>query len=175
MTVPSMPDNQPAARGSWLKWLLIASLAVNLLIIGSALGHRFFGHGHWRGGRGESIGVMGYVRHLDRDRRQTISKILSAGRPNLRELREEVRQARLAAAETIAAEPFDKAKVEAALAAIAAADQKLRTAGTASIVDAVEAMTSEERRGLVEWWKSRRPHHFREPPEPRRERREPPG
>ncbi len=156
----------PAAGGTpkWLKWALIASLAVNLVIIGGALGHRVIGH-KWRphGDRGSAeFGIMGYARTLDAERRAAIRKIVKAEKPNLKALREDIRKARIEAGQALIAEPFDKEKVRAAMARIGEAEVRLKSAGIATLLGAAEQMTPAERTGLLEWWKRRRPHHFRE-------------
>jgi uncharacterized membrane protein len=173
MSGNSTPGNagagSPRGAPSWLKWALIASLAVNLLIIGGAIGHHFMGpHGHpWRGeGRGgDEMGIMGYVRKLPAERRAELSKIVKSGRPDVKVLREDIRKARIGAAEALSAEPFDREKVRAALGAIGAAETRLKQASSDSFLAAAGQMTAEERSGLVAWWKKRRPHQFREPRE----------
>lgn len=151
----------------WLKWTLMASLAFNLLIIGSAIGHRVMGHhGYGRGSeRGSEIGVMGYVRKLDTERRAVITKAIKAEKPDLKALREDIRKARIEAGEVLVAVPFDKEKVRAAMARISDAEAKLKATGISTMLTAAEQMTAEERLGLLEFWKRRRPWQFREPKE----------
>lgn len=172
MSADAAPAGTPEARrSSRLKWALIASLAINLLILGSMAGHRYFGHsGPWRGARGDEVGLMGYARTLDKDRRTAIRRVVQADRPAIRALHDELRKARIAASEVLAAEPFDKEKARAALLAIGEAEARMKAAGLNTFLAAAEQMSPDERAGLVEWWKRRRPNHFREPP-PWREKR----
>ena len=86
---------------NWLKWGLIASLALNLAFIGAVAGPRVFGrlHGHgsgsWRGEKsGEEFGLMGYARTLAPERRAPIAKLIKADRAGQKVLREAIRKAR---------------------------------------------------------------------------------
>lgn len=147
-----------------MKWLLVASLALNLLIIGGAIGHRFLGHKGWHGGgRSDQLGILGYARTLEPDRRATFRKLVQAERPNMRALSEDIRKARLEASAALVAEPFEKDKVRAALARIGEAEARLKSAGLNVVLSVAEQMTPAERAGFVDWWKRRRPHHFRPP------------
>lgn len=172
MTDPGLNSGPAAVRSSsWLKWLLVASLAVNLLVIGSAAGFKFFGHrGHKPGDRGgEDFGILGYARTLEPDRRAAVRKIVKASRPNFVSLRDDIRKARIDAGNALVTEPFDKEKVRAAMGKIGEAEQRLKAVGISTFLDAAEQLTPAERTGLLEFWKSRRPHHFRErsgPPPP---------
>jgi uncharacterized membrane protein len=163
---PSQPAApMRAAIPRWLKWVLIASLAFNLLIVGGAIGHRVFGGpAHWRGGQ-EDFGIMGYVRKLDGERRAELRKVVQADRGEQAELKRAVVRARIAVGEELAREPFDRQKLEAALAAFRDAEARLKLSGVTTLIRAAEQMTVAERQGLVDWWKRRRPRHFREPPE----------
>ncbi|MGQ0674161.1 MAG: periplasmic heavy metal sensor [Hyphomicrobium sp.] len=161
----AQPPPAPRTR-AWVKWLLVGSLALNLLIIGGAVGHKLFGrHGGWRGGeRADDFGIMGYARTLDGGQRSSIRKIVQAGKANLKTLREDVRKARMEAAAVLVAEPFDKERSRQALGRIGEAEARIKAAGVATFLDAAETLTPAERNGLIEWWKRRRPHYFRGPP-----------
>lgn len=160
----------PSGSG-WLKLVLIGSLALNLLVAGGALGSWWTHgrHGGPFGNRmlgvprgGEEVGIAGFARQLPAERRQVIRKILRETKPDFAPLREEVRNARKAAAEVLASDPFDATKVRDAFAAIDAAEARLRSAARESVIKAAESMAPEERRALSAWWQERRPGLFRE-------------
>ena len=156
---------------NWLKWGLIASLALNLAFIGAVAGPRVFGrmHGHdsWRGEKsGEEFGLMGYARTLAPDRRAPIAKLIKADRASQKILREAIRKARDETGDVLSAEPFDPEKLKAAFGRIDEAEARLKAAGRETFLTATQQLTAGERAGLVEWWKQRRPrlfHHRRGP------------
>ena len=157
------PASSAAPAGpSRMKWLLIASLAVNLLLIGAFAGPRLFGHRLWRGGDrgGEEFGLVGYARHLPTERRKMVRKIVEAEKGPIKALREDVRKARQEAGAVLVTEPFDTEKLKAALARISEAEAKLKAAGLSAFLNVAQEFTPEERQGLLEHWKRRRPQHF---------------
>jgi uncharacterized membrane protein len=161
---PGVAPPASATSRPWTKWLLVASLALNLLIIGGAIGHHFMGHWGWHGGgRADQLGILGYARTLEPERRRAFRKLVQAERPNMKVLNDEIRKARVEASEALAAEPFDKDKARAALARIGEAEARLKSAGLGVVMSVAEQMTPAERAGFVDWWKRRRPHHFRLP------------
>jgi len=158
---PSAPKTAPNGMGRW-KWLLIASLAVNLLVIGAIAGARFHGHRGWRGERSsEEFGLIGYARHLPAERRKLIRKIVAAEKGAIAAARAEVYKARQEAAAVLVEEPFSTEKLKAAVGRISDAEAKLKAAGLAAFLNAAEQFTPEERKSLLEHWKRRRPWHFR--------------
>lgn len=166
MSDPGAPESGSRA-GSGLKWAFAASLALNLLLAGAIAGAVFFGPFHKRphGGRySEEFGLMGFSRTLPPERRDMIRKTLREERPKLRDLRDGVRAARADFARSLTAEPFDKAKVRAAIEGLDAADRRLRTSGVDVFLQSVERLTPEERKSLTAWWQSKRPHMFPRPP-----------
>ncbi|MGE0022976.1 MAG: periplasmic heavy metal sensor [Hyphomicrobium sp.] len=172
MTEASQPGTVPPAAGSRrLKYALIASLALNLLIIGAVAG-TMYGYGKHRRGpgggvRGEDFGLMGLTFRLPDERKKEIRKRLRADREALRPLVEEVRTARRQAAEKLAAETFDKAALEGALDAAGEKDRTLRAAAIAAFLAQAEQLTAEERRMLAEWWMKRN-----EPPKARKRKKD---
>lgn len=149
------PETAQAKRARRLKYALIASLAVNLLVVGAVAGMMFgfakhrphFGHG-----RGEDFGLMGLTRHLPEERRKEIRKDLRADRERLRPLVDEIRAARREAADKLVAEPFDKAALEAAILAAGEKERALRQTAVTSFVGHAERLTASERKMLSEWW-----------------------
>lgn len=157
MTEVSRPEPAPP-QGSGsrrLKYALIASLALNLLILGALAGTMYgFGKHHPRfgAGRGEDFGLMGLTHRLPKERSKEIRKQLRADRTALRPLVDEVRAARRAAADKLAATPFDRAALDEAITAAAEKERALRQAAVTAFLGHAEQLTPEERRMLADWW-----------------------
>lgn len=158
---------QPVKRRSWL---LIASLALNLLILGMVGGAVFARHR--MGGPRDPLnigrlmgdpGLRGFIRSLPKDREAALRAASEPARKNLRPLREAAQQARAAATMALKAEPFDAAQMELAMAGLIAAETAVRQAGVAVLVNAVSSMTPAERAQFQAW---RARHEFMPPPPP---------
>lgn len=147
-----------------VKLVLLASLALNLLIAGAALGSWWSPGRHGGGGtRGaEEVGVTGFAGRLPPERRKAIRKVLRENRQDLSALHNEVRGARQDTAAALSAEPFDAARLRESFERIDAAESRLRSAARESLIKSAESMTPGERRDLSAWWQSRKPHLFRE-------------
>lgn len=147
-----------ARRPRWLYPVLIASLALNLLIVGAATGamwsHR---HGHHRFG-GER-GLFGFVRELPRERQTDIREVLEAEREKLKPLREAARTNWTESNEMLGTEPFDRDKYKASLDRMNEAQMKVRTAITDTMADLAARLTPEERRILKDW-RQRKAHRW---------------
>ncbi|MFA5951315.1 MAG: periplasmic heavy metal sensor [Hyphomicrobium sp.] len=170
-TPPSMstPDTQGAPvatpREKRLRIVLLASLAVNLLVIGAVVGAGIAikRHGPPHGGRGaEDYGLMGFTRTLPSDRRKEIRKELKQERAKLRPLVDEIEQARDDAASVLASEPFNRDALRAASDKVTEREQTLKAAGLDMFLNHAEKLTAAERKSLSEWWKTKRPR--RRPP-----------
>ena len=149
-------DNTAASKESGcrrLRWALIASLALNALIIGAVGGAMLFArHGHgWGGHHSKSFGLYRFARKLPEDRRDMIRGAIKDGREKLKPLRREVRSARTAAHKTLIEEPFDEAKLNAALDAVIAADADYRRARMAIFAETTSKLTDKERQALYKW------------------------
>lgn len=155
---PGISGGQPAAGSRRLKYALIASLALNLLIVGAVAGTMYgFGKKH-RGfgmGRGEDFGLMGLTHRLPDDRKKEIRKRLRDDREALRPFVDELRTARRAAADSLAAEPFDKTALDGAISAARDKERALREAAIAAFLTQAEQLTAAERRMLADWWMKR--------------------
>lgn len=141
-----------------LKIALIASLALNLLILG-IVGGTMYGfknhpprYGH---GRGEDFGLMGLTRVLPAERRKEIRKQLKDDRATLRPLMDDIGVARRDAADKLAAEPFDRAALETAIATVAEKERTLRQAAVQVFLGHAEHLSTEERRMLADWWRKK--------------------
>lgn len=168
MTIPDPP--RPLTR----KWspLLMASLALNLLILGTVAG-TVFAHraGHGFGPPDLNIGRMvageqglrGFVRTLPKERRVIFRAAAEQTRQTLQPLRSTVRKAREDATLALKSEPFDSARFEKAMGDLINAESNARRAGVAILAGAVAQMTPAERDQFQAW---RRRHERGGPPPP---------
>jgi uncharacterized membrane protein len=158
---PGLPETGPAvpAPGSRrLKYALVASLALNLLVAGAVAGMAFgfFKHRPSFGVvRSEDFGLMGLTRHIPEERRKEVRKQLREDRDRLRPLVDDIRASRRDAADKLAAEPFDKAALETAIKATSSKESALRETAIAAFLGHVEKLTPSERQLLADWWRKR--------------------
>lgn len=158
MSADSVPSEQ-AKRARWLRNGLIASLAINFLVLGALAGH--FLAKPPKGASPETT-LAGFSKTLPADRQQVLNSAVEADRQSVKQLRQDIRRARREASLALAAEPFDAAKLKAALDKIGELDGRLKSTGTSIFVEAAGKMTPEERRAFKEWRERQRPHWFRE-------------
>ncbi len=149
-----------------LRIALLTSLAVNLLGIGVIAGAIIAGPPHIS--RGE-FGLKGFSHTLPKDRGDMLRESFAAQRPQIRELREVARAARLEATDVLVAEPYDKVKLRTSLARIDDAESKLRGVVSDYFISAAERLTPEERQKLADWWKKRQPKLFWRQGEPKKD------
>jgi uncharacterized membrane protein len=148
---PQPPPAAPAPRRGWLTWLLIASLAANLLVAGGAVASFVF---HARKepvvGVGQSQLVpRRFFGELSRSRRMELLAVfrnyherVQAGRLRAREQTE-----RLAVA--LEAEPYDAAAVGAAVSSFTSGSAELMATGGEAALALIGQLTPEERRLLA--------------------------
>jgi uncharacterized membrane protein len=132
-----------------LRWLLIASLGLNLLVAGVVVGEMVSGP---MGRRGPSVELaLGpFARALAPEDRRAIARDL-LDRADLRDLRRTERQEDMTAlAAALRADPFER---EAVAALMQAQRDKVRTLEAeveAALLDRLVAMTPEERAGFAD-------------------------
>lgn len=149
-----------ASLGTW-RWILIASLALNVLIVGAVLSALCVGHfgrppgGPEGGGRGSPL--LGFARTLPRERADIIRQAVANAQPNLETLRRGVRDARASVRTALSAEPFDQAKFDTAMDGIVQADANEARGKATLFAEVVKQLIPEERIKLREWLESRRP------------------
>lgn len=142
-------DNAVPKRRSWLKWLLVASLALNVLIAGVVIGAIV--RGGTSGGRGAPQNVIGYVMSLPADRRQELMQRSANVRPELRALRQQVRAANRERLAALTAEPFDRTRYVAAQTRQIEAETKIRMLMRDIVADTAAGMSLDERRAFLRW------------------------
>lgn len=137
-----------------LRLALMASLALNVLIIGGVAGTMLFGHG----GRHHKSGpLIGFARTLPSERGDMIRQNVADAQPGLETLRKAGRDARDAVHAALAEEPFDQGKFNAALDQSAAADAKEKSARMAVFAKTAAQLTPDERSALHDWLERHKP------------------
>jgi uncharacterized membrane protein len=155
-----MSESTPASRFSprTLRWALIGSLAVNVLVIGAVVSALcgFRGPPHERGFRGPPL--LGFARSLPRERGDVLRQKIADAQSNLETLRREMRDARGGVRAALTADPFDQAKLDAALGEIVTAEANEARGKTALFGDVVRTLTPQERSDLHVWLEKNRPN-----------------
>ena len=127
----------------WVRWLLIGSLALNLIVVGVVAGAawRFAGHGRDGGKAPPPIGALLY-RDLDRDTRNALRSAVEGDH-------ESFRARRMAEVVTVVtllrADPFDPAALEGALQDHAARRSSFHQSVQVAWLSQVREMTAQER------------------------------
>lgn len=153
----STPTDTSRPARTW-RWLLIGSVALNLVFVGGLAALWFKGPpGHWRGGGASqtAFGLMKFSRELPADRRDAVRRHLKDARPALRSTQDELRQARAQAAEVLGSASYTPEAMQAALDSVASTDNRLRTMGTNALMKAIGELTAEDRKKLAESWTRR--------------------
>ena len=142
-----------------LRWALVASLALNVLIIGTVAGTLCFSRfGYDPHGAGfKKFPLLGFAHTLPRERSDLIRQKFADAQPNLEAMRKGIRDARAAVREVLTAETFDQAKFNAALDGVVQAETNVARARTSLFGDTVGQLTPEERRQLHDWLEKKRP------------------
>jgi uncharacterized membrane protein len=141
-----------------LRWVLIGSLALNVLIVGAVLSAVCFG-GPPRHGPGGPRGalLLGFADALPSERAEVVRQSVATELPNLEAARRSMRDARATVRAMLSAEPYDQGKLEAALEGIVQGETNEARARTKLFGDTVRKLTPAERVELREWLDKRRP------------------
>jgi uncharacterized membrane protein len=136
---------------------LVASLALNLLIVGSVAGAvwRFSKPPAWAGTITPNL--LGYASTLPSQRRKELWAATVEERRLVRPYRREVRAAREETIKTLIAEPFERQRFLAAQIRQAEVEGRAREAVRNLYVKLAEQLTREERRAFPRWREHRRP------------------
>jgi uncharacterized membrane protein len=157
-TMSRLPSPTTAPMSRWVWAVLVASLAVNCVVLGVVL--RFAWAGHGPGGPGGPNGpasILQYTETLPPDRRDSVRGAVAADRAVIRNLRSELRAARREAARELVAEPFDKARFATAQGRVSDLEGQLRQEFTRALPEMAARMTPQERRALLRWRDARLP------------------
>ena len=143
----------PPPRRRWPRILLIASLALNALLIGVLLRGLWIARTNFAmSGLALESSLPAFVRTLPESRRDELFRASLTERPvTLRPLRMEIRRARADVARAFLADPFDKPAFLAAQTRLNEAEMRLRTAVQQLMPELGERLTAQERRAYVSW------------------------
>lgn len=142
--------------------LLGVSLAANVFVGGLVVGRHFGGplkhRGHHAIEMARGFGPAGHEEFaaLSPAAREAFRKAFRPNREDLREKHAEMRRLRAAVAAAVAADPWERAAVEAALADLRAAEAEQATALSMLMIDAFEGLSAADRQALVKAMESRR-------------------
>lgn len=158
-----MSDTTAPSRFSprMLRWILIGSLALNVLVIGTVVSTlciaQFSGRPppHMGGFKGSPL--LGFARSLPRERADIVRQTVADGQPKLEALRRGMRDARASVRAALTADPFDQAKLDAALDGVVKAEADEARGKATVFGDTVRQLTPQERGQLHEWLERQRP------------------
>lgn len=146
--VPPQPPSSGMPR--WAKITLIASLAVNLLLVGSIIGHRFVTrHGPFASVFRTVDDAARFARKLPPERRQALRAVFEKHRESLQPFIKAVQEARKGVEAASAADPFDKDKFISALTALQDAENKARAARRPMAAEMAAILSPEERKRFL--------------------------
>lgn len=135
----------------WLKVLLVASLALNLLVGGAAVA-RFFTHeppGRLQGISEMQLIPRKFFGDLDGGRRKELMAVFRGFRGEFNEGREARKQLANALVAALAAEPYDERQTRAAVAAFNERSAALVTRGGDAAMEFIAKLTPDERKLLA--------------------------
>jgi uncharacterized membrane protein len=136
----------PIRAPRWLWIALVASLALNLLVIGMAAAAMF----HFKRGHHDFAGrYREFAQELPIDRQAAFSALIDEQRTILEPLRQRARLARRQAKDAFATEPFDPVKLAEAYALAAAARQEMATLRAAWLGKVGILLNAEERQKFL--------------------------
>jgi hypothetical protein len=143
------PSPSPPRR-RWLVPLLVASVAVNLIIVGAAVSEQFWSHGGRKSSHSAAdLMPRSFFRGLDDERREELVEVFRTRKTEWREERRALSDAAAALADALEREPFETQPALSAIADHAAPSHRLVDLGAGAATDLVEALTPEERRDLA--------------------------
>lgn len=141
----------------WSMMVLIASLALNFVILGVVAGSIWRVRAHQPQSRGVTPNLLGYAASLPAERRDVIWNATAEQRQHIRPFRRDIRAAREEVMHAIAANPFDGQKFAAAQGRLADAYSRARAAVQELDLQIAVQLTPDERRAFPPWREQRRP------------------
>jgi uncharacterized membrane protein len=147
-----------SSKQKWILAALIVSLCVNLFLVGGMAGGLF--HKSWRKGddRLPAFVMMTAPDDLKPVIREYLEKSNPEAEAESAALKEEMRAKRLRIADALAAEPFDRARLEAELLEMRNTIGEMRSRTHRRIAEIAAELTPEQRRQWAEGWREERGH-----------------
>lgn len=163
-TVTSGNGAPPGGTPGWRRRaapLLLGSMALNLLLVGAMVGGYFAAHRHGKFAHQPiERGIVGFVRSLPRDRGQALLQPFEGRRPQFKESRKALRDARSLAFDAFTTETVEPDKLRAALQRAGEAEDRMQALGTQLFVDLAQRMTPDERKAYRTWREAQdKDHH----------------
>jgi len=129
---------------SW-RWALVASLALNLLLLG------VIGTWWWRSDSHSGPSALAEaVATLPEPDRTALGRLLEQRQAEAKAIGNDLRQQRAAVNEALSADPYDAGKVTAALATMSDKFKELRGVVQGTILEIMPKLSAEQRRKMLE-------------------------
>lgn len=141
----------PRLTSRWWTALLGASVMLNLLVGGIALG-RFYSFGppdRLTGASYVQLIPRRFFHELPRQRRQELMEIVRGNRADLRELRKASEESALKLADVLENDTYTEAEAIAVITGFATGSESLAAKGGAVVLDIIRKLTPEERKMLA--------------------------
>jgi len=158
-----MSNDATAGSGRNLRLALMASLALNILIIGGVAAAFVLPHLHGWKGHPKPGSLAGFAETLPPDRAEIVRQKVRGEKANFEALSKEERESREAARVVLTEDPFDVAKFKAALDRVAQALDKQTRARMTLVADTAAELSQEERKQLHAYFERHRPHRHHPP------------
>ncbi|MEI8178506.1 periplasmic heavy metal sensor [Aestuariivirga sp.] len=160
MSDPVTTPEKSGRRANWLMAALIASLAVNLLVAGAAAARWYVGVGPERYARLTQTQLIprNFFRDLDRARRTELLAVFKAQDKAVREGRRAVKAQVVELADALEAEPYDAARVKAAVEGFTAKSEALFMTGGGAALELIDKLGPEERKLMAQYLRTRDDH-----------------
>lgn len=153
------PEMVPQRR--WLRVVLIASVAFNLLVIGAAGAAMYRIHQHAPTLTNGSTNLLAYTSTLPEPRRKELWSAMREEHRRLRPLRDDARSARLEWRQALAAEPFDAQRFDKAQVRVFDAENKARAEAQRLFAVLAGKLTAAERVSFLDWQPANGPRRER--------------
>lgn len=139
-------DEPAAKRRPWVKWLLIASLGLNLALLGLIGGALL----HGPPGPPPPPGLWQYGKALPEPYRKDLGEALRQSHGDWKGPRNALRGQRAALADALVAQPYDPGAVGAVLAREPRLSDELAVRGARMLLDQIARMSPEDRAAYAE-------------------------
>jgi uncharacterized membrane protein len=147
-----------AGGARWLATGLVASLALNLVLLGATGGFVWRHRMEVLGGNPMRLApnLLSYASTLPAERRKELWTQTEEDRRTIHPLRRDLHEARNEALEALTSDPFDHQRYRAAQARLLDADRKAREGVYKLYGEIAARLTPEERRAYLPWREQRR-------------------
>jgi uncharacterized membrane protein len=142
----------PETSRRWLKLALVASVALNLVFVGAGVTRYFMPGGPERMAMGSQMQLFPrkFFSELDKPRRVELLRVFRGYDPAFREGRAAAREQIKELAAALAAEPYDPAKVQAAVEGFTARSASLAASGGEAAMALIGKLSPDERKLLAQ-------------------------